>query len=76
MIKAVIVEDESGAASELERALERYGAERHEDIAVTVYDNALRFLDAYRADADIVFMDIEMPDLDGMSAAEKIRSIL
>ena len=38
-----------------------------------IYDNAVTFLTDYRADADIVFLDIEMPMLDGMSAAEKLR---
>lgn len=74
MIKVAIVEDEKSAADASAGFLRRYAAERGVETDVAVYDNALRFLDAYKADRDIVFMDIEMPDLDGMKAAELLRA--
>ena len=33
------------------------------------------FLEKYRANYDLVFMDIEMPVMDGMSAIKKLRQI-
>ena len=75
MVKIAIVEDEAEARRSLASLLGAYFTARGEDWSVAYYDNALRFLDSYKADCDIVFMDIEMPDLDGMSAAEKLRAV-
>ncbi len=75
MVRAAIVEDEPEAANLLRAMINRYFEARGGDCTVTVFDNALRFLDVYKADFDIVFMDIEMPDLDGMRAAEQLRKL-
>ena len=73
MIKTAIVEDEKDAADTLNAYIGRWADENGETLGVKIYDNAVTFLTDYRADADIVFLDIEMPMLDGMSAAEKLR---
>lgn len=75
MVHAVIVEDEKEAADELAAHLRRYFSERGEDGRVTVFTTAVDFLSNYRADYDVVFLDIEMPMLDGMTAAEKLRAL-
>ncbi len=73
MVRVAIVEDEAPAAQELEALVKSYFHEKGRDCAVSRYESALLFFDAYRADFDLVFMDIEMPDIDGMRAAEKLR---
>ncbi len=73
MVRVAIVEDEASAAQELETLVRSYFQEKGRDCAVSRYGSALHFFDAYRADFDLVFMDIEMPDVDGMRAAEKLR---
>ena len=75
MIRAAIVEDEKEAADTLRAYAERYGAEKGEEIRAEYFDNAASFLTDYRADFDVVFLDIEMPVLDGMTAAEKLRAL-
>lgn len=73
MIRTVIVEDDDAAAELLAGYLDRYGGEHGETFSSVRYDNAVTFLEKYASDADIVFMDIEMEDLDGMKAAAKLR---
>lgn len=73
MIRTVIVEDEAEAAELLAGYLERYGRENGETFSVEKFGNAVPFIEGYRGGYDIVFMDIEMEDLDGMSAARLLR---
>lgn len=73
VLKIVIVEDERKEAETLSSLLERYGRENHRTLNIKIYSNAVTFLSEYKADADIIFMDIEMPDMDGMEAAKKLR---
>lgn len=37
------------------------------------YSNPLKFLSEYACDADMIFLDIQMPELDGMTTAQRIR---
>lgn len=77
MIRVAVVEDEKEAADLLESQLARYEKESGGGslFSVTRFDNAITFLTNYRPVYDIVFMDIEMPDLDGLAASQKLREI-
>lgn len=70
-----IVEDESAAAEALCRFLECYRAETERPMKVRVFDGALKLLYDYRADYDVLFLDIELPTMDGMTLAEEIRKV-
>lgn len=74
MIRVAIVEDSEADAQALTRHLETW-QKNHEDEALscTVYSDAVKFLEYGSTTADIVFMDIEMPHRNGMSAAEEFR---
>ena len=73
MLLAVIVEDDDKAAAELEGYIDRYAASCGEKIRTVRYGDAESFLVGYKTGVDIVFMDIELPDMDGMAAAAKLR---
>lgn len=73
MLKIAMVEDEERARSSLKELVKNYFAARGGDYALSEFPNAVRFLSAQKADFDLVFMDIEMPDFDGLTAAKKLR---
>lgn len=73
MIKIAIVEDHGESADRLESFLKSYQREIKENIEITCFSNGLNFIEDYSADFDIVFMDIEMPLMNGMEAAKELR---
>ena len=75
MRNIAIVEDDDKEAGLLEEQLRRYEKETGAEYRVVRFSGAIAFLTGYSADYDIVFMDIEMPDLDGMTAAKKLREV-
>ncbi|MCQ2772928.1 MAG: LytTR family DNA-binding domain-containing protein, partial [Bacilli bacterium] len=72
MIKVAIVEDDAKYASTLSRYIEQYKIESGETLEYKTFSNGMNFLVSEKQ-FDIVFMDIEMPVLDGMTAAKKLR---
>lgn len=75
MIRAAIVEDEDSAASVLTDCLDKYTEETGVVFSVERFNNAVSFLENYKDRYDIVFMDIEMEQMDGMTASRKLREI-
>lgn len=74
MINIAIVEDEETEAKRLAEYLKRY--ENETDgifFNIVCFSDGIAFLTDYKAEYDIIFMDIEMPGLDGMATAHKLR---
>lgn len=72
-MKVVIVEDDERESDRLSGYVSKYASGRGETADITVYPNALVFLSRYVPGADVVFMDIDMPDMTGMEAAKHLR---
>lgn len=71
MIRVAIVEDEVCERERLTEALQRYSNQ----LSIRAFPSAVEFLTGYSPEYDIVFMDIDMPYLDGLSASKKLREL-
>lgn len=73
MIEIAVVEDDAEQAALLDAHIRRYAAENQLEAAVSVFSNAIAFLENYTASYHIVYMDIMMPMMNGMDAARLLR---
>ncbi len=70
-----IVEDEKTEADRLAQCVAEYSAKHNIPLASSVFNDGLDFLSAYKHQYEIVFLDIQMPFVDGLSVAAKLRQI-
>lgn len=75
MLRVAIVEDNRQDGESLRALLERFTTEQGVSFRVEVFPRARAFLAQYREPYDLVFMDIELPDLNGMEAARQLREL-
>jgi DNA-binding LytR/AlgR family response regulator len=73
MINIAVVEDDKASANVLLTYIDKYRLESLEKITVSLFDNGINFLDEYKSQFDVVFMDIEMPHMNGIETARKLR---
>lgn len=72
-INIAIVEDEDEAAATLESYINKHSQETGEVFSVARFKDGDEITYEYKPLFDIIFMDIQMKRMDGMSAAEYIR---
>lgn len=75
MIRVAIIEDEPSCVQNLRNQLQRFEEENQTVFQITVFRSALELVGNYQPVYDILFMDIEMPLMDGISAARQIRTM-
>lgn len=68
-----IVEDDPDSRAQIAEFIHRFGTERGLKLKVERFQDGEEILANYRPGFDIILLDIEMPRMDGMSAAEEIR---
>lgn len=75
MIRVAIVDDDKLYQSQVKDYIEAYSKESGEEFSVDVYNSGMDFITDYKPVYDIAFLDIEMPLMDGMSTARKLRQV-
>lgn len=72
--RIAVVEDDASEREIIKKYLNRFSHESGETFEVREFDDGDSITEHYRAEFDIVFLDIEMKRLDGMKTAQFIRS--
>lgn len=73
MIRIAAVDDEEACALHMKKLVEQYEREQNEKVELRWFGDGLEFLDKYAGEYDVVFMDIEMPYMNGIDVARKLR---
>ena len=74
MYHITIVEDEISFATQLQEYLKQYEEENDVRFKISVFGDGAEILEDYQPLYDIILLDIEMPKVNGMKAAEEIRA--
>lgn len=75
MVKIAIVEDSLSDANRMQEYLERWRASEGEEIQVSIFQRAWDFLSSFNGQFDIIFLDIMLPDKNGVDTAKCIRKV-
>ena len=73
-MRVAIVEDDPTCRSQMEEYIRQYGQEHGQSFEVESFADGGQIVAQDTAHFDIILLDIEMPGLNGMEAAEKLRA--
>lgn len=75
MITIAICDDEEGIRKDLADKLDQFAAEAGYTYQILYFEDGAELTDNYSPEIDLIFLDIEMKTMDGVSAAERIRKV-
>lgn len=75
MYKIALVDDEYESAELLSKYIEEYSREYGVLFNVSRFRNGFDFIEEYSPQYDIVFMDVDMPQMSGLETASRLRDI-
>ena len=75
MINIAIVDDDIRSVDRIREYLDRYSVDMARSFNITAFSDGDMIVSGYNHQFDVIFMDVEMKFMDGMSAAEEIRKI-
>lgn len=73
VVRVAIVEDDESEMKRLCETLDLYGKNHGVKFSRRCFSLAYDFTENYACDYDVIFMDIQLPDLNGISASREIR---
>lgn len=75
MLNVAIVEDDSHCAEQLEEYLRKFGIEQRLRLEIRRFSDGAALVNAYDHTFDLLLLDVNMPGMDGISAARQIRAL-
>lgn len=73
-MRIAIVEDNKEMQQQLHNLLKETGEDFNLDLKIALFDDGVSFIDSFNDDFDLVYLDVEMPQLNGMDTAKLIRN--
>ena len=73
MIQIGLIDDDLDHLRLMKSFLTQYEKEEKVNFSIKEFNDGLNFVEDYDGNLDVIFLDIEMPHMDGMTAAKKIR---
>ncbi|WP_099467118.1 LytR/AlgR family response regulator transcription factor [Konateibacter massiliensis] len=73
MIRIAIVDDDPASIEQLKSYIMQYQRERGEEMSITAFSDGDELVENYKAEYDMILLDVEMRFMDGMTAASIIR---
>ena len=68
-----VVDDDKVFVKQLIEYLHKFSKEEKSEIKINTFSSGVDFISNYKAEFDVVFMDIEMPGFSGMETARELR---
>lgn len=75
MIKIALVEDQKKWIDLISSYLERYKKETRVELLVSFFNDGAQFISSYKGDFNLVFMDVAMPNMNGIQASKELRKM-
>lgn len=72
-MKIAIVEDDDRTAADFANLVTAYGQQHDLTLQLTRFTDGLGLVDHYRPEFDVIYLDVQMAHMDGMTAAKRIR---
>lgn len=72
-MKVAVIDDEQKERETLSGYLNRFGSEYHKKIRIDVFESGDRFLETLGQEYDVIIFDVDMPGMNGLDCARKIR---
>lgn len=73
MYHIAVVDDEQQCCDQIVDFLTRYAAEQNIQFQISCYHSGMQFLENYSPTFQLVFLDIDMPEMGGMQTARELR---